>query len=185
MVKTSFCEKVIKCVEKDKRKKQKKAPPKKPPLPPKSEKVKKKQKEIIDKKKPKPEKIKIRPKKNKTASQYSFEELNGDQLVGMNVDDLDQDIADTSIKDITFIKGITQSMNDFYKENNDAFYDDKLTGKPLSRMKRIHEIINQKIRPTLTLQAKAKYREWKKENKGKRFNLKEAKDSFEEFYDKK
>jgi len=81
---------------------------------------------------------------------------------------------------IGWIKGITDSMNRFYKENSYRAYE--LSPKKMARLEKIEEKVNDGLRPSLEKELKREFKKWKDKNKDESFTLKEAQKSFESFY---
>tara|TARA_R110002012_G_scaffold5225_1_gene24071 strand:- start:903 stop:1751 length:849 start_codon:yes stop_codon:yes gene_type:complete len=83
--------------------------------------------------------------------------------------------------DIAWIKGITSKQAEFYKYNVRDWVN--LSEKKRIRIETIEEKIREGLRPTIERDFKKELKEWKVKNKGKKMNLKEARESFRDFSD--
>ena len=93
----------------------------------------------------------------------------------------EENFEDSGATDIAWIKGITSKQSDFYGDRIYA-YDD-LSEKQQDRMDTIQEKIREGLRPTIKSDFKKELKGWKVKNKGKKMNLKEARESFRDFSD--
>tara|TARA_R110000851_G_scaffold52594_2_gene125150 strand:- start:532 stop:1380 length:849 start_codon:yes stop_codon:yes gene_type:complete len=87
-----------------------------------------------------------------------------------------ENYMDSGTGDIAWIKGITSKQADFYGDNFHNYGD--LSEKQQNRIETIEEKIREGLRPTIERDFKKELKEWKVKNKGKKMNLKEARESF-------
>ena len=93
----------------------------------------------------------------------------------------EENYMDSGATNISWIKGITSKQSDFYGDNIRSYSD--LSEKQQNRIETIEDKIREGLRPSIERDFKKELKEWKVKNKGKKMNLKEARESFRKFSD--
>ena len=159
--------------------------------------IAKRQAREAKKKKPAPKKkIKIKVKKKKPApkkipvSKFTYKNLaepNDDMdedLLWKIVYQLEEDARDLgSHYDYSFIIGVSERQDEFYTENFEKGFQERLSAKKQARGEKIRDKIETNMPKTVRKYLKQVIKEWKQENKGKEFTQKQAENSvFEKYF---
>ena len=109
---------------------------------------------------------------------FTYEEIveqryfNGDSLL----DEAYENLTESGVVDISWVKGITPKMAEFYADNVYKYQD--LNKKEKARMDKIEDKYRENVNSSLSREIQNDFKQWKKENRLKKMTEKQAVESF-------
>ena len=109
---------------------------------------------------------------------FTYEEIveqryfNGDSLL----DEAYENLTESGVVDISWVKGITPKMAEFYADNVYKYQD--LNKKEKARMDKIEDKYRENANTSLSREIQNDFKQWKKENRLKKMTEKQAVESF-------
>lgn len=125
--------------------------------------------------KKKPIKFNVKKEAQSIVSSFNFDQIvdSGDNSL---LNQVYENFIHSGVGDISWIKGITPKMAEFYSDNVGNYED--LNKKDKARQDKIEEKVNENVHSSLYVEIEKDFKQWKKENKGKKMTEKQAVKSF-------
>ena len=111
----------------------------------------------------------------RAVSSFKFDEIVDTGVNGL-LSQAYENWTESGVVNISWIKGITPKMEEFYSDN--AFKYEDLNKKDKARLDKIEEKVLENAYSSLYEEIEKDFKQWKKENKGKKMTEKQAVKSF-------